>query len=189
MWFRTRKDVVSKMKIALTPWKVVEPSTACCARRGARSSLLPAAYACGVGRSPTLLEAISMHSGLASHVRKVQAAEGSSAPARRAAARCKHGCSLQPVPKAPERRSARKCAACQPGRPPRSKSALPAGPGGAALQPLEQLVCHTFPSSSNCAQLCTSCLPVCLLHAEETRPDARCMWLPAQLPCACPDPC
>ena len=30
-----------------------------------------------------------MHAGLASHMRKVQAAEGSSAPARRAAARCK----------------------------------------------------------------------------------------------------
>ena len=28
------------------------------------------------------------------------------------------------------------------------RSARPAGPGGAALQPLEQLVCHTFPSSS-----------------------------------------
>ena len=58
------------------------------------------------------------------------------------------GCSLQPVPKAPERRSARKCAACQPGRPLWGKSARPAGPGGAALQPLEQLVCHTFPGSS-----------------------------------------
>ena len=51
--------------------------------------------ACGVGRSPTLLEAISMHAGLASHMRKVQAAEGSSAPAWRAAARCKQW--LQPA--------------------------------------------------------------------------------------------
>ena len=34
------------------------------------------------------------------------------------------------------------------------RSARPAGPGGAALQPLEQLVCHTFPSSSKC--LCSA---------------------------------
>ena len=170
--------------------KVVEPSAARRVEVRAPLSCLRR-DACGVGRSPTLPEAISMHAGLSSHMLRVQASRGQQCTS---AAR---SCSLQAVAAA--------CSRCRkhPNADPlaNARRASPGGLSGASLHGQLVLVEQRCSRSSSLsatlfraaakafAQLCTSCLPACLLHAAEIGPDARCMWRPTQLLCACPDPC
>ena len=130
-----------------------------------------------------------MHAVLSSHMLRVQASRGQQCTS---AAR---SCSLQAV--AADCSRSRK----HPNADPLANARL-ASPGGLSWASLhgqlvlvEQLCSRSSSLSATLfraaakafAQLCTSCLPACLLHAAEIGPDARCMWRPTQLLCACPD--